>query len=147
MVDEAVVWMVPLRHGGTVEHKGVLTLEPGSLVFTDSRSGERVEIPLADINKARRVRGSPILMVILGDGRARSDVAFYFAQPPPLRPQPSSGELRRIFAPLGSGDTTSERTTKRVKRSNVGYLSTASAGLKSRIEEWVEAIRAGRQGG
>lgn len=148
VVQETVVWMVPLREG-TREYKGVLTLEPPYLVFTERRDGERVELPLAEIRRARRVRGSPVLRVALGDKPERREIAFYFSQPPPLKPTPTSGTGRRtLFGPLGGavggggigGGATPDRTTKRVMRSNVGYLSRASATVKDQIEEWVAAI-------
>jgi hypothetical protein len=147
VVTEAVVWMVPLRKDGG-EHKGVLTLEPPNLVFTARRDGERVEIALANVQKVRRVRGSPVLRVTLGDKMARSEVAFYFSQPPPLKPPPGTVG-RGIPGPLGTvmgGRTSPDRTTKRVMRTNVGYLSRASQGVKDQIESWVAAIAAASGG-
>src|SRR5207244_2348970 len=55
VVEETVVWMVPLREG-TKEYKGVLTLEPPNLVFTQRHDGERVELALSDVRRVRRVR-------------------------------------------------------------------------------------------
>ena len=58
VVEETVVWMVPLREG-TKEYKGVLTLEPPNLVFTQRHDGERVELALSDVRRVRRVRWAP----------------------------------------------------------------------------------------
>jgi hypothetical protein len=94
VVEPTVVWMVPLRAGGG-EHHGTLSLEPPNLVFVERREGERVEIPLASVGKVRRVRGSPILRVAIEGETGRTEVAFYFTQPPPLRPAASSRSGRR----------------------------------------------------
>jgi hypothetical protein len=153
VVEETVVWMVPLREG-TKEYKGVLTLEPPNLVFTQRRDGERVELALSDVRRVRRVRGSPVLRVALGDKPNRYEVAFYFTQPPPLKPTPTSGTQRRaLFGPLGGaigggvgGGGTPDRTTKRVMRTNVGYLNRVAATVRDVIEEWVTAIEAATKG-
>jgi hypothetical protein len=152
VVKETVVWMVPLREGAK-EYKGVLALEPPNLVFTERRDGERVELPLAEIRRVRRVRGSPVMRVALGDKPNRHEVAFYFSQPPPLKPTATSGTARRtMFGPLGGaagggigGGGASDRTTKRVMRTNVGYLNRAAATVRDLIEEWVGAIEAARR--
>jgi hypothetical protein len=152
VVEETVVWMVPLR-AGTKEYKGVLTLEPPNLVFTERGEAERVELPLAEVRRVRRVRGSPVMRVALGDRPNRHEVAFYFSQPPPLKPTATSGTARRtMFGPLGGavgggvgGGGAQDRTTKKVMRTNVGYLSQAAATLRGLIDEWVAAIEAGRE--
>jgi hypothetical protein len=141
MVDEAVVWMVPLVKGGAEEHRGTLRFEDGSVVFTDRRATDRVAIPVGDIKKAKRVRGSPILLLTLGDGASRREVAFYFAPPPPLKP---TKPIRPKVSPFG-GVRDADRTTKKVMRTNVSYLHQANANLKAEIEGWLRAIReAGR---
>jgi len=148
VVESTVVWMVPLRAGGG-EHHGTLTLEPPNLVFVERRDGERVEIPLDRVRKVRRVRGSPILRLAFEGDSGRSEVAFYFTQPPPLRPAQSS-RPRFVPGPIGSalGDRTPpERTTKKVMRTNVGYLTQASATVRDRIEAWVRAIREASRSG
>jgi hypothetical protein len=152
MVEETVVWMVPLREGAK-EYKGVLSLDPPNLVFTERRDGERVELPLAEMRRVRRVRGSPVMRVAVGDKPNRYEVAFYFSQPPPLKPTPTSGTARRtMFGPLGGAvgggagaGGAPDRTTKRVMRANVGYLNRAAAALRDLIDEWVAAIEAARE--
>jgi hypothetical protein len=139
VVDEAIVWMVPLVKGGAEEHRGTLTLEDGVVVFTDRRETDRVTIPVADISKAKRVRGSPILVLTLGEGAGRREVAFYFAPPPPLKGQAKLPSLPRV-APFG-GVRDTDRTTKKVMRTNVSYLHQANASLKAEIEGWLRAIR------
>jgi hypothetical protein len=152
VVEETVVWMVPLR-AGAKEYKGALTLEPPNLVFTERGDGDRVELPLAEVRRVRRVRGSPVMRIALGDRPNRHEVAFYFSQPPPLKPPATSGTARRtMFGPLGGaigggvgGGGAPDRTTKRVMRTNVGYLSQAAANLRSLIDEWVAAIETARE--
>ena len=126
----------------------MLTLEAPNLVFTDRREGGRVEIPLAEISKAKRVRGSPIMVITLGQGSARREVAFYFAQPPPLKSQSRPMDRPRLLTPFGGvrgADESSGKTTKKVMRTNVSYLSQANASKKAEIESWLKAIReAGR---
>jgi len=143
MDDQAVVWMVPLVQGSSEEHRGVLTLEAPDLVFTDRRDTERLAIPLADIRKAKRVRGSPIMVLTLGDGPARREVAFYFAPPPPLKSQPRPLDRPRL-APFG-GVRDADKTTKKVMRTNVSYLHQANASKKAEIESWLKAIREARR--
>jgi hypothetical protein len=138
-VDETTVWMVPLRRGNSEERRGVLSLEERTLVFVERRRGERVEIPLERIRKARRVRGSPILMVSLRDD---SDLAFYFAQPPPLNPpRRDQVEAWRALRPFGSTGESRRGATKRAMRTNIKYLSSAATGKREEIQAWVRAIR------
>jgi hypothetical protein len=144
MVEQAVVWMVPLLQGNAEEHRGVLTLEAPDLVFTDRRETQRLTIPLADIRKAKRIRGSPILVLTYGAGPSRRDVAFYFAPPPPLKTQPKTLDRQRL-APFG-GVRDAERTTKRVMRTNVSYLQQANANKKAEIRSWLKAIREASRG-
>lgn len=139
MIEQAVVWMVPLVHGSTEEHRGTLTLEPPDLVFTDRGEIERVAIPLAEIRRAKRIRGSPIMMLTIGEGAARREVAFYFAPPPPLKSQPKPLDRQRL-APFG-GVRDADKTTKKVMRTNVSYLHQANASKKAEIEDWLKAIR------
>ncbi len=146
-VDQVTVWMVPLRrHGELRELKGSLTITSDSLVFTERKAGDEFLIPLGSIRKTRRVRGSPILMVHHGDGAERWETAFYFAQPPPLRPpEPSSLEPPRLLG-LGLGSksgapTSPRRAKKRHMKSNVAYLQNASFDKKDLIQAWVNKIR------
>jgi hypothetical protein len=138
MVEETVVWMVPLAQGNSAEHRGMLTLETPNLIFTDPDT-ERVSVPLAEIRKAKRVRGSPIMVLTIGDGPARREIAFYFAPPPPLKAQPRPLDRPRL-TPFG-GVRDSDKTTKKIMRTNVSYLHQANASKKAEIEEWLTAIR------
>jgi hypothetical protein len=145
MVERAVVWMVPLVQGNAEEFRGTLTLEAPDLVFTDRGKSERLAIPLTDIRRAKRIRGSPIMVLTLGDGPARREVAFYFAPPPPLKGQPKPLERPRL-APFGGGVRDADKTTKKIMRTNVSYLHQANANKKAEIEEWLKAIREANPG-
>jgi hypothetical protein len=144
VVEEAVVWMVPLIQGSAEEHRGVLTLEAQDLVFTGLRTSERVAIPVSEILKAKRVRGSPVMVLTLDDGPSRREVAFYFAPPPPLKSVPKPLDRPRL-APFG-GVRDADKTTKKVMRTNVSYLHQANASKKFEIDEWLRAIRDARRG-
>jgi hypothetical protein len=129
--------MVPLRQGADLrDRKGTLTLEGSAIVFTERRDGTRWEIPLAQVRRAKRVRGSPILLVHHGK---RLATAFYFAQPPPLSPPPSS-PVPRVSA-LSLGGRGERRAKRNQIRGNAVYLSSSSARHKDTIESWVRAIR------
>ena len=141
MVDEQVVWLVPLRRGRNDEYKGVLTLEPAALVFVERKEGERVEIALSDIRRAKRVRGSPVLLISIGDRGSRAEVAFYFTQPPPLQPAETSESKRPSVAGLAPGSGGSRKGKKRVIRTNVAYLNNANVQKKALVETWVAAIQ------
>ncbi len=134
MPGPITVWAVELRPNLGRERKGVLTLEPDALSFTPHDGSSDMRIVLVDVRKARRLRGSPVLMVDHRSDDRAERTAFYFAQPPPL--QPVREEQPQRVMPLGFG-----RSSKRkARRQNVGYLSMWNRELKDDIQEWVEAI-------
>ncbi len=144
-MDEVTVWMVPLRrHTDMREIKGSLTISGDALLFTERRQGDEYVIPLRSIRKARRVRGSPVLMIHHGQGPERWETAFYFAQPPPLRPAEPAEPPRTVGIGLGrggSGPVSGRRAKKRHMKANVTYLQNANLGKKDLIESWVRRIR------
>jgi hypothetical protein len=101
---------------------------PGRLSFNGEVvgfGGEDValEIPAAEIRRARRRRGSPILEISYGEDRT---VFLYFAEPPPLpgsNPRPGLG---------GKGI---ERAASAM------HLGAESRLLRRMIDEWSEALR------
>jgi hypothetical protein len=135
------VWAVELgRHSSLEEVKGSLSLTSDALVFTprDERRPPTT-VPLGEIARVRRLRGSPVLMIVRRAGGATSRVAFYFVQPPPLeRPDETTSRP----TPFGLG-----RTTKRkVRRQNVSYLGAWNAEKKELLREWERQLRT-RSGG
>jgi len=116
--------MVRLRRDLLREVPGTLSLEARHLVFTpDDGSGER-RIELRAIRRVRRLLGSPVLVLRHEGEGGQERVAFYFAQPPPLR-----------------GPDEPRWNARRERRTTVSYLSEANAVKKPEIREWVRAIR------
>lgn len=119
------------------ETKGVLTLDGETLSFTpEPVVGPPLEIPVGSITKVRRLRGSPVLMVVHGTGVMRR-TAFYFAQPPPL------GVMTGQVTERPQGGLAAFRNPKRkARRDNLGYLGAINRAKKAQISEWVGALRA-----
>ena len=130
--------------------RGTLSLEADAVVFTEAISTLEHRFPLEHLDKPKRVRGSPILLVIhWANGRANGELqrmAFYFSQPPPLRPpEPGSTSLpgRGIEArPMGAFGAIRRSSKRRHMRTNLGYLTSANASYKRVIQEWVAEIGA-----
>jgi hypothetical protein len=145
MLEPATVWMVRLIPGQVEDDvRGTLVLDPEAIVFTEAHSGIEHRIPIEAVRQPRRVRGSPILMIAHSAGGELRRVAFYFSQPPPLRPPepgatslPEAGLGGRPMGAFGAFRRTSKR---RHMRTNLGYLTTANAGYKQAIKDWVVEI-------
>ena len=147
-LDPTTVWMVHLRKGDAgTEIKGTLAIEGDLLVFSDARDHQPVTFPFGTILKVKRLRSSPVLMVEWDwDGSTRR-TAFYFAQPPPLRP-PEAG------MPGGRGDPFSapkvgfggiRHTGKRKhQRDSLRYLQTVGISKKQVIQAWADEVNARR---
>ena len=144
MPEPTTVWMVLLRRGDLGERKGTLRLEPDAMVFEDAtvQHERRIDFPM--VRRARSVRGSPILIVTHEDDGDTVETAFYFTQPPPLRPpepgdepSPASMPGRKPMGPFSAIRRTSRR---RHMRENVRYLTVQSGSKKPEIEAWVSEI-------
>ena len=122
MLDPATVWAIELGRGVQTETQGSLSLEADAIVFTATGGHGPRRIALAQVRKARRVLGSPILVVEHVEGGERRHTAFYFSQPPPLEP---------------AGRT----TTRKLRRQNVGYLGTTNRQKKEVVRRWETAVR------
>ena len=133
MATSVTVWIVPLGRGESMEGvKGSLAIVDDRLEFTPSDDPLGVKRwSLADVTRARRLRGSPVLLVELGPDAER--VAFYFVPPPPL--QPPDEPLRPS---LGFG----RPTKRRMRRRNVTYLGMANRDLRELLREWEVRVRA-----
>lgn len=139
------MWMVRLVPGQAEDDvRGTLVLDPDAVVFTEAHSGIEHRIPIRTVQQPKRVKGSPILMIAhSADGGLRR-VAFYFSQPPPLRPaEPGSTSLPEAGLggrPMGAFGAFRRTSKRRHMRTNLGYLTTANASFKQEIQEWVEEI-------
>ena len=126
--------------------RGTLSLESDAVVFTEAISTIESRFPLEHMQQPKRVRGSPILLVVHRANGELQRMAFYFSQPPPLRPpEPGSTSLpgRGIDArPMGAFGAMRRSSKRRHMRSNLGYLTTANASYRSVIQEWVAEIGA-----
>src|SRR5438105_4351495 len=76
--------MVRLKRGDTSEVAGTLKLVEDSLSFVPKDGSYDMRIQVATISKARRVRGSPVLVVRHRTQSGTVETAFYFTQPPPM---------------------------------------------------------------
>lgn len=142
-MEPVTVWRVQLRRGDVGDREGTLRLEDDALVFEDRASASEIVLPLADIRSARRVKGSPILIVAHDEAGERAETAYYFSQPPPLdAPPPGSAGTSATGRPLGPFAAMRRTSKRRHQRENVKYLATKAGGLKPTIQEWVDEISA-----
>ncbi|MGH2540629.1 MAG: hypothetical protein ACRDGK_08925 [Actinomycetota bacterium] len=147
MMEPVTVWRVQLRRGDISDREGTLSLEADALVFEDRDTGGRIRLTFAEIRSAKRVRGSPILLVGHDDGADRAETAFYFSRPPPLAtPEPGSGGTTAAGRPLGPFAAMRRTSKRRHQRENVKYLTTKSSGAKVIIQAWADELT-GRSGG
>jgi hypothetical protein len=145
MPEPTTVWMVLLRRGDLGERKGTLRLDEDAVVFEDATVQHERRIGYAQVRRARRVRGSPILIVAHDDDGDAVETAFYFTQPPPLRPPapgeaPSPAAITRGGRALGPFSAMRRTSRRRHMRENVRYLTTQSGSKKPQIEAWVNEI-------
>jgi hypothetical protein len=125
---ESRVWMVHVRTSPEGV-KGTVRLEASALVFRPAAPGaDELAFPLTRIRRARRVRGSPVLELLL-TGEGPGSVGFYFVQPPSLEGQ-QEGRFRG-----------------RAKRDAAVALVTSNLSKKEEVARWVRAIREARKRG
>lgn len=136
--------MVHLRHGlPPDEIEGTLSVDERGVLF-EREAGGTTRMTFTELLTARRVRGSPILMLRWRQDGERRETAFYFVQPPPLGPL--DGRPGASAGAPPSATSMFRRTTKRKqRRDNTNYLSTLSGSLRPLIDEFVEAVRSGME--
>jgi hypothetical protein len=148
MVEPTEVWMVHLGAGRkSLEVRGTLTLGESGLQFVEKKTGADIRFGYGSIRRAKRIRGSPVLMVDWRkDGEDRK-TAFYFSQPPPLEPMPRSPTIEPPRGPLGPF-TRATPSKRQVARMNLAYLRSTSVASKGLLRAWADAVteRAGREG-
>jgi hypothetical protein len=135
MPAPVTVWTVEFGPAsGLEEVRGVLALASEALVFTprDQPDAEH-RYPLADVIQARRVRGSPVLMILRETSQGPRRTAFYFVQPPPLeRP---NVEVRPTLGGVGRS------TRRKVRRENASYLGLWNREKKALVREWERQVK------
>jgi hypothetical protein len=126
--------MVDLGSGPSTEVRGSLALASDELVFTpkDDVFPER-RIALREIKETRRLRGSPVLLVVREPGLQPSRVAFYFVQPPPL--EVPEDPMRVAMWGIGRS------AKRRVRRQNASYLGNWNRDKKELLVEWERQVK------
>jgi hypothetical protein len=143
MPEPITVWMVHLGRGrDPQEVKGVLALHADTLVFTHAREGGTTRFPLAQVRRARRNRGTPILMVEWVDREVKRSTAFYFVKPPPLHPEERGG----LDDPAGPSQRPGlgalrKSTKRRQYKQNVTYLTSSGGTMKQMVQAWADELR------
>jgi hypothetical protein len=142
-LETIVAWMVHLRRGEPVEEvKGLLALDPDALAFETADPGGILRLPYADMRSAKRLRGSPVLMVEWHEGRQLRRTAFYFTEPPPMATRdpavPSHDQPTRMGSPFRS-----MRSAKRKQqRQNVSYFAVRGGALRPALKAWASELSA-----
>lgn len=147
VIEPVDVWMVHLgARTKPLEVRGTLTLGESGLEFVERKTGADVEFDYGSIRRAKRIKGSPVLLVDWRKDGADRKTAFYFSQPPPLEPVPRSPTIEPR-GPLGPF-TRATPSKRQIARMNLGYLRSTSATNKQLVRAWAVAVseRAGRAG-
>jgi hypothetical protein len=147
MPEPTKVWMVELdRSPDDVE--GTLTLEERALRFDSPILGIR-SISLTEVERVKRIWGSPVLLVRSVERGDKRVTAFYFSKPPPLHPEKEDPDSPpTLIGPFNRNRAPSKR---KQRRRNAGYLANASSIVGDSLEAWVKetraAVAAARQNG
>jgi hypothetical protein len=106
--------------------KGFLSLRGGRLVFDPESKGiGQTEVPVSDIRRVRRVRGTPVLEIALGKDAGGRRMGFYFIEPPSLE----EGADMTFFK------------TRRIRKKSLNTLRGANIDKKVEINNWVRDIQ------
>jgi hypothetical protein len=119
--------------------KGTLSLDDRALVFTPREDGRpEARIALGEIVKVRRLRGSPVLMVVRSTPTGERRTAFYFVQPPPIAV--ITGEA--VERPKTRSISDLRNPRRKARRQNVSYLGVMNREKKVALKGWVREVRA-----
>ncbi|MFL5737300.1 MAG: hypothetical protein ACJ76P_08170 [Actinomycetota bacterium] len=118
-MEKQQVWAVRLG-GHQREVKGTIELEDEALVFESSDGSPGERIALTDVRRAKRIRGSPVLVIHYVTGAEDARAAFYFSKPPPVDPP---GVKKR-----------------KARRQAVHYLGMSNVDIKEDVKTWERAI-------
>ncbi|MGE5461493.1 MAG: hypothetical protein ACM3WR_12855 [Solirubrobacterales bacterium] len=138
MLESVRVWAVELGPGPDAkEREGRLSMLDDALRFEPAKEGQApLTLPFGRLTKVRRLRGSPVLMVVcrLEDREVRT--AFYFVQPPPLTAFTEERTDTRVSLP------TLRNPKRKARRDNVGYLGIMNREKKEALIAWEREVRA-----
>jgi hypothetical protein len=146
--EPITVWMVHLEKGlADKDVKGTLDLDDLGLLFTEDKAGgPPARLTFESIRRARRVRGSPVMVIEWALDGAVHRTAFYFTQPPPLIPSGRGGSFAsalpddpppRTAAPFSMLRRSGKR---KAQRTNAQYLQTSGISKKELISGWTIAV-------
>jgi hypothetical protein len=141
VVEPVIVWMVHLALGDgrkPTEVRGTLSLGDEGLEFVERKSGADVRFEYGSIRRAKRLHGSPVLLVDWNRGDEPRKTAFYFSQPPPLEPVSRSATIEPR-GPLGPF-TRATPSKRQVARMNLGYLRSTSVANREVVKAWAGAV-------
>jgi hypothetical protein len=130
--QRVTVWAVDLLAAPDRDTRGSLSLGPGAIEFTPD-DGPTASIAFSDVLKVRRLRGSPVLMVVHERDGVLRRTAFFFVQPPPLDPRRDRPERPTLLS--GS-------SKRRVRRRNAGYLGMGNRARREVVAAWEARMRA-----
>lgn len=125
MIEPTTVWAVRIGLSNE-DARGRLSIEGEHLVFELHEEAGTLRLPLKGIRKARRLRGSPVLVVECEEEAGPARFAFFFTKPPPM-PGKKAG--------------TSREPRHRTRRRTITYLQTSNADRKGLVKDWERAVR------
>lgn len=138
MPEPTIAWMVQLELT-TDDVEGMLTLDDEAMRFATDGGATRT-IALTDVDRVKRVVGSPVLIVHSTEDGGKRHTAFYFRKPPPLHPPEAPLDpTPTLIGPFNRSKSPSKRKQRRV---NASYLATASTSAGDEVKEWLKATRA-----
>jgi hypothetical protein len=146
--EPITVWMVHLEKGqADKDVKGTLDLDDQGLLFSEHKTeGPPARLTFDSIRRARRIRGSPVMVIDWTLDGIVHRTAFYFTQPPPLVPSGRGGSFGSALSDDPVPRTTApfsmlRRSGKRkAQRTNAQYLQTSGISKKELISGWAKAV-------
>jgi hypothetical protein len=142
--EPVTVWMVQLARGeADKDVRGTLDIDDEALLFTDDRGDSAgARLSFTSIRRAKRVRGSPILLVEWELGAARNRTAFYFTQPPPLHAAAGRSTADEPIPRTPSPIPFRRSSKRKAQRTNAQYLQTHGISKKELINGWADEVSA-----
>jgi hypothetical protein len=142
--EPITVWMVQLVRGeADKDVRGTLDLDDEALLFTDPRGeGTEFRLSFTSIRQAKRVRGSPVLLIEWEADGTRRRTAFYYTQPPPLHTAAGRSTMDEPLPRTPSVVPFRRSGKRKAQRTNARYLQTHGISKKGLINSWAEEVTA-----